>query len=531
MASASIISTTTEMVADALRGALEQAQKFCECRSRNKNLRIIGFCRATTEFEDDGFLADFLLLMSVFADQNNVVSQKWFHTFDVVAEIQRLGGIKHGRPDKTRIVIRPDYINKCVMEGKLVQVERLSLMDVTREEIENVSMVADSDTDVLIVAMCHGSGRPESKGELVWWFDEDGNQLTFTREALEESIAGTAARVTLISTGCYANAFSSPHYNHLADSTDGKGYHHYRSASDHFRGGSFIGRLHETLRDEFCPRRMGYLTANGLSRAVQNGMYDDAFLEDYPNYPRLPHPAPILNLEMSRQAKEAGHEGINVPPRPLEQFDLPGLSLKYSTADANPILHSPHPSESPESSPSDHGSETAFLVNYYMSSRPYYGDADKSAQTRISLHRKGKLPSKEVEKMKKFIIHYKAWNTEINMAIKKFMVTNLKKIEESDSALYLGAWFKFLDKFPQLRSLVPDNPVHPAWRTGIDEKQMFYISKFVERVGVSKVENWLRQTRAKISLNGLDGSVGVKKAEKAEKVVNVEAWHGGLCNF
>ncbi|RPA78294.1 hypothetical protein BJ508DRAFT_329420 [Ascobolus immersus RN42] len=140
------------------------------------------------------------------------------------------------------------------------------------------------------------------------------------------------------------------------------------------------------------------------------------------------------------------------------------------------------------------GSWTDELVNYYLRSKPAVGRNDTIIQSWIMLYRCKTLPEELAGDLRKFILYYRRWNQVLNvMRIELHVAGLIEDIEQSEIAMSIQEIYHFLDQNPTLKTVIPNNPVHPPWASGIDQKQMAYICRMIDEAGLSQVVKWLAQ--------------------------------------
>ncbi|RPA83238.1 hypothetical protein BJ508DRAFT_324823 [Ascobolus immersus RN42] len=99
------------------------------------------------------------------------------------------------------------------------------------------------------------------------------------------------------------------------------------------------------------------------------------------------------------------------------------------------------------------------------------------------LHR-NELSENDIQKLNTYLLFYKYWNQEINLATKLFKVDEFAThpIERNRKKMTTDEIRTFLGENKAIREFLPWNPVHFSFDWGYDARQMHYICTFLKHV-------------------------------------------------
>ncbi|RPA83257.1 hypothetical protein BJ508DRAFT_324838 [Ascobolus immersus RN42] len=444
-----------------------------------RKLRIVAFCSASSsDPKDDPFLPDFLLLKNTFQKQPNLGREKWFLGVDPVVEEARLNGILHGDPERKRKMISSGLINAWIADESLVQVDPPDVGPRALQELRTAAQECGAEYDILFLTIGHGRRERHlpTHGHVVAYTGPP--PVLISPSEVEAAIAGTKARVTMVSNSCFGGVYCSPKFNYIGASNKKEAWAHVRGGSDGARGTLFPGCLDDVLREEFLEdeSRGYFLTADGLRNAIFHKM--DEILPAYFHDPIV-----------RRSDAQRGHTGIGIPPRP--QIAPGEVTL------ANASIPSPSPSPIPDPV----SAQLLDIGDYYLSSNPEKGRTFWLLDIWIARLRKGTLRDESAKLLKSYLTYHRSWNQEINTYITKSHPPKLpKKIEKCTVWLETEEIQEFLatPEIKKLDSFLPNHPIIHIGEWEHDAKQLLYLKAILDKVGAATLGKWLRRSKRRL---------------------------------
>ncbi|RPA83253.1 hypothetical protein BJ508DRAFT_324834 [Ascobolus immersus RN42] len=484
-------------------------------------LRIVAICRAVQRLADMMLLADFLLFLKLFEGQPNIVNggQQWYMQDDPTERARAFGGVIHGKFTENRIRIDEDFIERCMQECKL-QILSHTTPQPRKHAVLNALRMAtldmeDRDGDVLFIASAHGLGTADShfKGEILLDAStpQDPN-CRISRSEIEAAVnfsGRTRARVTVISTSCYAGYLLSDSYNLVASSNYGSACSLQRSHSNRYRGTAFGSALDKAIRSEFGPvsgsiSRISYLTADGLWVLLKRLMEEELPQETLPDIMKAnPCVAP------SGSAAHARFSGIQIPPRPVHPPEphIPAGASQYTGTSPyasflgnllNPEIPLPMFIVEVNAVLDDwlqqHSVPTRSLTddNIRVLITDYIQNVKESCedQQEWNEHVEFMVRNESTETLRDHLVWWKWWKCRIA----KLMETH--KVKPVAAMFTLDDVNAFIDVHRSLSSLLPKGPLHlPSDHLGYDVDHVASLDAVLKKVEMAKVKNWLRETK------------------------------------
>lgn len=290
-------------------------------------VRIVAVCGAYDIEEDDWMITDFCWLHCLFTKHANVVEAISLSGIDETEATEKLHLLKMGHPSGPRLTIfqeTDERFSEICNQAKLKS-----------RFLEALRKVADRVTDaerLLVVVCAHGADSDDvqkagnaSKGDFLIGEDENGDPQLCSQSSLLESIPELKRKaVTLLTTSCFAGAWTNSQYTLVAGSRSKESLAFPASASGRARGGTFTAALTSTLADEWGQR----LPRMGLKEdMLPSGQVSRLHLKTFEGHRKkieeeipvlLPyHYKPGFSLELGKQEKSQ-FEGIPTLARAIE---------------------------------------------------------------------------------------------------------------------------------------------------------------------------------------------------------------------
>ncbi|RPA83256.1 hypothetical protein BJ508DRAFT_360671 [Ascobolus immersus RN42] len=473
--------------------------------SIDKDVYIVGIVRSLADACDEPILTDALLFMKLFFKQPNVREHIWLVSSDPAEAVARLcaGDILHGPYHGQRVQIPKEFLEQCLQSGVLTEVDPDGLKDISTDYItEGMKAMEEAGGKLLILTMTHGLGEGQmfAKGAVVLGstFDLDDRDHILLREDIEAAVekGRTAAEhkkegtATLITISCYGGTLKSSSYNLISASSDDDGTLPLeRSTSGHIRGTGFSHALDGILREEFDSEsddRILHLTDRHLQAELLKRIEatETAGSSEKHN--------PLVSLTTASQQAEPA--GVNVPPR-LAEKPISHVPLARPSPDQQPSLPGPTSQAGPARIP------LGVCVRYWESVNREEGRTLTYILIAawVDKQKRYELEPTLCEKLRLHISYLKWWNRKIDSMRRKELGRNVSplRIEQARMKFSRQDIRKFLRDHPTLKPLLPLNPIGAP--TEHDEKydgrQLFYLNDLMEKIGVQRVRQHLREAQ------------------------------------
>lgn len=220
-------------------------------------VRIVAVCGAYDIEEDDWMITDFCWLHRLFARHANVVEAKFLSAIDEAEATKRLHLLKMGHPSGPRLTVFQETDKRF---SEICNQDKLKSLF-----LESLTTIADRVTDaerLLVVVCAHGADSDDvqkvgnvSKGDFLIGEDENGEPQLCSQTSFLKAIPDLKSKVvTLLTTSCFAGAWTNSQYTLVAGSRSKESLAFPVSGSGRARGGTFTAALTSTLADEWGQR-------------------------------------------------------------------------------------------------------------------------------------------------------------------------------------------------------------------------------------------------------------------------------------
>ncbi|RPA83273.1 hypothetical protein BJ508DRAFT_305004 [Ascobolus immersus RN42] len=471
----------------------------------NVPLSIVGVVRTIENDIDEAIMADAILMMKLFSDQwqDNIESQSWIFLTDPeeIVKTWTSGSIIHGPNQGPRVTIPQAFLDECIESGVLHHVEVENAKKITAVKIADaVEEMEEVGGNALILFFTHGVDelQPIEKGTIVL---ESGNSGDSSRVLLKKEIENaitkgrnasktqSGATVTVITISCFGGMLTSEEYNLVAAAS--RNAAHYpltRSLSGRSRGTPFTHSLDGLMRDEF----------NSESGARQVHLTDGVFEAELKRRmdvaePGLPANVQVPALNRTAVSQSASPVGVNIPPRLLH------APSPHVPASVSPVP-STQPSQASATSPSvtPERVSLAAKVRYWEVAYPEESRDFSHQQVRLWIHKfhSNELSDESARKLSRHIAYCKWWNRATDKLRETIFGPGVLpiRIEQGRLKMTREEIVEFLKTYKSLRSLLPHNPVgaQPEYVARFDGRQLYYMKKIVEKIGVKELRHRLR---------------------------------------